>query len=95
LYAYISLQIRTSLPIQVRQTFDAEWDRAHLIKRTFTEFGFNRRKLPQDLWNSLQTYYYNNRDHAVREEWETKGLFVNWWEVDPYMIVMPWELKVG
>jgi hypothetical protein len=29
------------------------------------------------------------------EEWSTgnKGYFVNWWEVTPYMIGIPWNLK--
>jgi hypothetical protein len=29
----------------------------------------------------------------VREEWESKGFFVNWWEVDAFMVQMPWNLK--
>jgi hypothetical protein len=46
---------------QVKQTLRMEWDRAHRIQRTFTEFGFNKGKLPNDLWASISSYYYNNR----------------------------------
>jgi hypothetical protein len=27
---------------QVRDTFDFEWERAHVVTRTFTDFGFNK-----------------------------------------------------
>ena len=29
----------------------------------------------------------------MREEWEGKGVFVNWWESDVYVIQIPWGLK--
>lgn len=80
---------------QVKNTFRAEWERSHRVKRTFTETGFNRGRLPDDLWASISSYYYNNRNNKVLEEWwDTKGVFVNWWERDVYFIPMPWELKV-
>jgi len=78
----------------VRDTCHAEWNRANRVKRTFTEFGFSKGKLPTDLWASISSYYYNNRDHKVLEEWDTRGLYVNWWETDVFFIPMPWELKV-
>lgn len=79
---------------QVQQTFEAEWNRAHRVKRTFTDLGFALGKLPLDLYSSMRTYYYNNREEYFREEWDTKGgVHVNWWEVDANMIGMPWELK--
>jgi hypothetical protein len=79
----------------VEHTFDQEWRRSHNVKRTFTDLGFTLGKLPKDLWASIQAYYYNNRVNKVIEEWEDKGIFVNWWEADVYMIGMPWGLKVG
>ncbi len=78
----------------VRDTCHAEWSRANRVQRTFTEFGFSKGKLPVDLWASISSYYYNNRDHKVLEEWDTRGLYVNWWETDVFFIPMPWELKV-
>ncbi len=29
----------------------------------------------------------------AREEWSDKGVFVNWWDAESYMIGMPWKLK--
>eukprot|EP00604_Paraphysomonas_vestita_P002034 CAMPEP_0174819862 /NCGR_PEP_ID=MMETSP1107-20130205/3321_1 /TAXON_ID=36770 /ORGANISM="Paraphysomonas vestita, Strain GFlagA" /LENGTH=327 /DNA_ID=CAMNT_0016034109 /DNA_START=358 /DNA_END=1341 /DNA_ORIENTATION=+ len=70
-----------------------EWARCNRVKRTFTELGFAKGKLPKDVWASLSTYNYNNKDNAAREEWDRKGYFVNWWEVTPYLLGMPWGLK--
>ena len=78
---------------QVHGTFQHEWSRAHRVKRTFTPLGFNKGKLPPDLWASMKTYYYNNQANLAREEWNDKGVFVNWWEVESFMIGMPWKLK--
>ena len=77
----------------VRETLHKEWDRSRSVKRTFTELGFARGKLPLDLFASMSTYYYNNRLSLLREEWSGNRVFVNHWEVDVYMIIMPWVLK--
>ena len=79
----------------VHDTFEHEWQRAHRVTRTFTPFGFSRGKLPHDLFGSMSAYYYNNRDQATMEEWESKGVFVNWWETDVFFVPMPMGLKVG
>jgi len=84
---------RRNVTEEVRRTLDAEWHRSRRVKRTFTELGFDKGRLPEDLWSSMATYYWNNRHNKVREEWDMKGLYVNHWEVDPYMIAMPWNLK--
>jgi len=80
---------------EIQRTMSHEWSRAHRVKRTFTKLGFKKGRMPNDLWNSIQSYYYNNRQNKVREEWEidSKGLYVNWWEKDVYMISVPWGLK--
>jgi hypothetical protein len=78
---------------QVRGTLHHEWERASKVKRTFTELGFSKSRMPDDLWSSISSYYYNNRHAKVREEWDSKGVFVNWWESDVYMIGIPWNLK--
>ena len=85
----------TTYPVeQIENTLNAEWDRAHRVKRTFTELGFNVGKVPDDLWTSLISYYNNNKEMYAREEWESKNaVHVNWWEVDAFMIGMPWRLK--
>lgn len=79
----------------VRETLDIEYDRSKTVKRTFTKVGFNKSRLPSDIFNSMSTFYYNNRNNLALEEWKSKGLHVNWWEVDSQMIVMPWKLKVS
>ncbi len=78
----------------VRGTFESEWIRAHRIKRTFTEFGFSKGTLPLDLFASMSAFYHNNRERATIEEWDNKGVFVNWWEKDVMFITMPFKLKV-
>jgi hypothetical protein len=78
----------------VEATFESEWERAHRVKRTFSEFGFDKGKLPKDLFASMSAYYYNNREQATIEEWDNKGVFVNWWEKDVYFLPMPQVLKV-
>eukprot|EP01036_Dinobryon_divergens_P025940 gene25940-34539_t len=68
-----------------------EMDRALDVKRTFTEIGFARSKLPLDLFGSMSAYHYNNMGNMVPEEWNDGGVIVNWWEADVYMIHMPFE----
>lgn len=78
---------------KVLSTFNNEWQRANRVTRTFTEYGFAVGKLPKDIWGSVSSYYYNNRNNKVLEEWDSKGLFVNWWEADCFFIPIPLEKK--
>jgi hypothetical protein len=57
--------------------------------------GFNRGRLPADLYGSISGYHYNNRDNRVPEEWNDGGVIVNWWEAEVWMIHIPAELKVS
>jgi len=82
------------LDTAVQNTLNIEWGRHNAVTRHFTDVGFARGRLPTDLFNSMTTYYYNNRNNRMREEWKSKGLFVNWWEVDAHFISMPHSLKV-
>jgi hypothetical protein len=77
----------------IQNAMKNEWARCNRVKRTFTELGFARGRLPKDIWGSISAYNYNNKDNAAREEWDTKGFFVNWWEVTPFLLGMPWQLK--
>ena len=87
-------KITTSKQVEeIKSTLDEEWNRAHRVKRTFSELGFQVGRVPDDLWSSIVSYYNNNELNFHREEWERKGVHVNWWEVDAYMIGMPWKLK--
>lgn len=77
----------------VQSTLANEWERSKRVTRTFSELGFTIGRMPNDLWASIATYYYNNKNNLALEEWDSKGLFVNHWEVDVFMIGMPWGLK--
>jgi len=81
---------------EVRRTLDAEWQRHKVVKRTFSALAFDKGRLPDDMFASLGSYYYNNRNppHKVLEEWgRHKGVFVNYWETDVNFIQIPWHLK--
>ena len=79
---------------EVYQTFESEFQRHDDVKRTFTELGFAKGRLPNDLWASISAFYYNNRNNKAIEAWYKKqGIYVNWWESDVYMILFPWDLS--
>mmetsp|Transcript_10135 Transcript_10135/g.12299 ORF Transcript_10135/g.12299 Transcript_10135/m.12299 type:complete len:504 (-) Transcript_10135:91-1602(-) len=81
----------------IERTLNMEYGRSRVVQRTFTKTGFERAplsKLDPYVWGSIQSYYYNNKQHgAAREEWHGKGVYVNWWEVEPVILQMPWQLK--
>ena len=84
------------VPDEVRRTLNSEWTRHLKIKRTFSALAFDKGRLPDDMFASLGSYYYNNRHppHKVLEEWgRHKGVFVNYWETDVNFIQIPWHLK--
>jgi len=87
---------RDGVENEVKSTAMSEWTRHLRIKRTFSALGFNKGRLPDDMFASLGAYYYNNRNppHKVHEEWgRHKGVFVNYWETDVNFIQIPWHLK--
>ena len=76
---------KEGLEEQVKRTLQNEWRRHLVVKRSFSALGFDKGRLPDDVYASLGAYYYNNRDppHKVHEEWGShKGLFVNYWETE-------------
>ena len=76
---------REGVAEEVSRTLNSEWKRHLQIKRTFSSLGYDKGRLPDDLYASLGAYYYNNRNppHKVLEEWgRHKGVFVNYWETD-------------
>mmetsp|Transcript_36583 Transcript_36583/g.44157 ORF Transcript_36583/g.44157 Transcript_36583/m.44157 type:complete len:507 (-) Transcript_36583:32-1552(-) len=90
---------RQSLPTnrdfheRIKSTLNGEWRRQGAVQRTFSSLGFAKGRLPEDIFGTLGAYYYNNRNFTIREEWDGKGVFVNWWEVDVHFIQLPWGLK--
>jgi hypothetical protein len=49
----------------VKKLYQDEYISAQKVKRTFTEIGFAKGKLPVDLFSSITTFYYNNKDHLA------------------------------
>eukprot|EP00560_Eucampia_antarctica_P009426 CAMPEP_0197828226 /NCGR_PEP_ID=MMETSP1437-20131217/4854_1 /TAXON_ID=49252 ORGANISM="Eucampia antarctica, Strain CCMP1452" /NCGR_SAMPLE_ID=MMETSP1437 /ASSEMBLY_ACC=CAM_ASM_001096 /LENGTH=607 /DNA_ID=CAMNT_0043429391 /DNA_START=24 /DNA_END=1847 /DNA_ORIENTATION=+ len=89
---------RTTLPSNhydgtIDRTLRAEWDRHHVPQRTFSSLGFSKGRLPNDVFGSMGAFFYNNRHNKHREEWSGKGVFVNWWQTDVFMLQIPWSLK--
>ena len=103
-YALGSFEVGPSTPArdqsrqkQIEATLRSEYERSRSVRRTFTADGFskgNLTRLDPLVWGSIQAYYRNNRAHgAVREEWDYKGLYVNWWESEVLLLTMPVALK--
>jgi hypothetical protein len=79
----------------VKDTMHDEFDRQLQVKRTFSPLGFDKGKLPNDLFASMASYYYNNRHppHLVLEDWSSnEGIFVNFWETDIEFVHIPQTL---
>jgi len=70
-----------------------EMRRSKRIQRKFTPVGFQKGMVPKNVMGAIYAYFYNNLRSAVKEEWGGKGIFVNWWEVDPLMVTLPPALK--
>jgi hypothetical protein len=77
----------------VKQALDMEWRKHKMVDRTFSSLGFAKGKLPDDVFANMAAFYYNNRNNVVNEEWEGKGVFVNWWETDVKFVSIPWDTK--
>lgn len=80
---------------EVKRTMGGEWNKHLQVKRTFSPLGFDKGRLPDDIFGSMRSFYYNNRNppHRLMEEWDSKGLYVNHWESDCNFIQIPWEMK--
>ena len=63
------------------------------IKRTFTEMGFAKGRLPPQLYGSIRAFYYNNMHSTAHEDWSWTERNVNWWTAPSYMVVAPFGLK--
>lgn len=83
-----------SIEETVKLIFDEELERANAVKRTFSELGFKKGKLPRDVWGSMSSYYYLNKYKATVEPWTLdSGLHVNWWEAGSYMVWVPMQIR--
>lgn len=56
------------------------WNQSRSISRTFTEFGFEKVRLPPELWSSISTYYRNNyQSYSIDYTQLNNFHTVNWW----------------
>lgn len=80
---------------EVRSSLIDQWTDHLRVRRTFSPLGFAKGRLPEDVFGSMRSFYYNNRNypHRLMEEWDRKGVFVNFWETDCNFIMIPWFLK--
>ena len=78
---------------RIHQTLHDEWERHNVPQRTFSPLGFAKGRLPNDVFASMGAFFYNNQKNKYREEWGGKGVFVNWWQSDVFMMQIPWSLK--
>lgn len=78
---------------EIERTLRNEWARHEKPKKSFSRLGFSKGKLPPDVFASMGSFFYNNRNHKHIEEWKGKGVFVNWWETEVFMLQAPWRLK--
>jgi len=92
---HVNYHRERDIRMEVKRTMGNEWSKHLQVKRTFSALGFNKGRLPDDVYGSMRAFYYNNRapPHRLMEEWEEKGLYVNFWESDCNFIQIPWELK--
>jgi len=92
---HINYHRKRDIREEVKRTMAGEWTKHLQVKRTFSALGFDKGHLPNDVFGSMRAFYYNNRapPNRLMEEWDSKGLYVNYWETDCNFIQIPWELK--
>jgi hypothetical protein len=56
----------------VEETLSHEFNRSKQVIRTFTRFGFDKGRLPEDIYGSMLTYLYNNRHSRYIEDWPVR-----------------------
>eukprot|EP00602_Paraphysomonas_sp_CaronLab_P012036 CAMPEP_0185038384 /NCGR_PEP_ID=MMETSP1103-20130426/33940_1 /TAXON_ID=36769 /ORGANISM="Paraphysomonas bandaiensis, Strain Caron Lab Isolate" /LENGTH=364 /DNA_ID=CAMNT_0027576785 /DNA_START=81 /DNA_END=1175 /DNA_ORIENTATION=+ len=84
----------TSVPSvqNIHETLVDEYRTVRNVVRWFTETGFSKIQLPQALWSSIDSYYFNNRNRTVVEQWEGGSMF-NWWEARSHLVEIPFSLR--
>ena len=86
---------KKNIDSQVREEMEDEWQNQKRVKRTFSPLGFDKGRLPDDVFASIASYYHNNREppHLVLETWDAdEGIVVNFWETDVEFVHMPADL---
>jgi hypothetical protein len=70
-----------NLPLStINTTIQNNWKQSQDISRTFTKYGFEKLRLSNELWNSISSYYYNNRYSLSNDYQQFDNLHtINWW----------------
>ena len=66
----------------------------------YTEIGFKKMKLPEELYRKIKAFWDANKANAVQETWYRANTVTNNWEVPSYMVSFEnkdykggWDLK--
>lgn len=78
---------------EIKEELQSVYFETTAVKRTFSDIGFKKGKLPLDVFASISAYYYNNINHFTNEEQVSRSVFVNYWQAPCYFLGMPWGLK--
>jgi hypothetical protein len=57
--------------------------------RNYTETGFIKIKMPDELFQLLNDFYQPNKDSIVLEKWPASNPYINHWDAPPMMIWLP------
>ncbi|CAB1116535.1 unnamed protein product [Ectocarpus sp. CCAP 1310/34] len=55
----------------------------------FTEVGFKKTTVPDDVWDLVKTYYEENKESPKKEKWSKNNVFTNNVEAPSYMVNLP------
>jgi hypothetical protein len=78
-----------NLLFHVNNTLQSFFTKPQIVKRTFSELGFKKDKIPDYIWHSIYAFYYNNINNAIREDRENNNYVLNWWESELNLIHIP------
>jgi hypothetical protein len=66
----------------------------------YTKLGFEKMKIPEELFAKIKSFYDENKDKAKLENWPRGNTYVNAWEAPTFMISLEdnnlrggWDLK--
>lgn len=55
-------------------------------QHNYTEVGFKKRRLPENIWNLVSKFYEDNKDNARLEVWGRGNTYTNHWDAPNYMV---------
>lgn len=55
-------------------------------QHNYTEIGFKKTRVPDDVWGDIQKFYEENKDKQIPEDWPRGNTYVNTW-VNPSLMI--------